>query len=271
MDLKKIAIQLFKADKARKTLNKEQLIELSACFNLISHNRTNNNFKYVPFDLDQLESVLLDSCDITINADLLYAFYNIGKENEYRRILEKDLLIVVNTEQVKKDIKSYNCFDLIDLSEMYSNYDFQYIHEFLEHVLNFDLVHGIDAANIPQWILDIPVTNEDLTRVNQYLINYVYIKSNDVLYTLSKQTRDHKNVYFFKKYTKTYRDSARLDSVQCGLISKETGANCVKRCKDLNKQLSEIIIAFEREQDRQKAIAQQAHEERENKTVKSIS
>jgi hypothetical protein len=267
MDLKKIAIQLFKADKARKSLNKNQLIELSTCFNLISHNRISDNFKYVPFDLDQLESVLLDSCDVTVNADLLYTFYKLGEHNEYHRISEKDLLIVVNIEQVKKDIKSYNCLDLIDLSKMYSNYDFQYIHEFFEHVLNFDLVHGIDAANIPQWILDIPVSDEDLTRVNQYLVNYVYIKGNDVLYTLSKQTRDYKNVYFFKKYTKIYRDSACLDSVQGGLISKETGANYVKRCKDLNKQLLEVISAYEIEQDRQKVIAQQARNERESKTA----
>ena len=262
MDLKKIAIQLFKADKARKALNKKQLIELSACFDMIRNNKV--NVKYVPFDLDQLEGVFLDTCDITVNANLLYLFVQLGKENEYHRIHENDLLIAVNVEQVKKDIKSSDCFDLIDLYKYYSNYDFQYFKEFFEDVLSFDLRHCIDAANIPSWILDIPVTNDDLVKINGYLENYVYLKSDDVLYTLSKQIRDHKNLFFFRKYTKTYNDYACLDSVKGGLISKDCGADCIKRCKDLNKQILEIIPAYENEQDRQKAIAEQTRKANEN-------
>ena len=262
MDLKKIAIQLFKADKARKMLNKNQLIDLSICFDIISNNVLTR--KYVPFDLDRLEGVLLDACDITVNADLLYLFVQLGKENEYHRICENDLLIAINVKQVKKDIKSRDCLDLIDLSKYYSNYDFQYFKEFFEDVLSFDLRHGIDAANIPQWILDIPVTNDDFTKVNRYLENYVYLKSDDVLYTLSKQIRDHKNLYFFRKYTKTYKDYACLDSVKAGLISKDCGANCIKRCKDLNKQILEIIPAYENEQEKQKQSAERTREANEN-------
>ena len=152
---------------------------------------------------------------------------------------------------------------MIDLSK-YSNYDFQYFKEFFEDVLSFDLRHGINAANIPGWILDIPVTNDDFTKVNRYLENYVYLKSDDVLYTLSKQIRDHKNIFFFRKYTKTYNDYACLDSVKNGLISKDCGADFIKRCKDLNKQLLEIIPAYENEQDRQKAIAEQTRKANEN-------
>lgn len=262
MDLKKIAIQLFKADKARKALNKNQLIELSACFDMIGHDKV--NIKYVSFDLDQLESVLLDTCDITVNADLFFLFVRLGEENSYHRIHENDLLIAVDVEQVKKDIKSRDCLDLIDLSKNYSNYGFQYFKEFFEDVLSFDLRHGLNATNIPDWILDIPVTNEDLIKVNEYLENYVYLKSDDALYTLSKQIRDHKNIYSFRKYTKTYKDYTYLDSVKGGLISKDCGANCIKRCKDLNKQILEIIPAYEIEQEKQKQIAEQTRKANEN-------
>lgn len=263
MDLKKIAIQLFKADKARKALNKNQLIELSTCFDIITNNILTQ--KYVSFDLYQLEGIFLDTCDITVNADLLHLFVNLGKQMQIYHSNENDLLIAVNVASIKKDIKSRDCFDLIDLSKYYSNYDFQYFKEFFEDVLNFDLVHGIDAANIPQWILDIPVTNEDLTKVNnRYLENYMYLKSDDVLYTLSKQIRDHKNIYFFRKYAKTYKDYVCLDSVKGGLISKDCGADFIKRCKDLNKQILEIIPAYENEQERQKQIAEQTRKANEN-------
>lgn len=266
MDLKKIAIQLFKTDKARKVLNKNQLIELSTCLNVISHNRL--NFKYVSFDLDQLESVLLDACDITANADLLNLFVNLGKQMQIYHSNENDLLIAVNVASVKKDIKSYDCFSLIDMSRNYSNYEWQFFQGFFSDVLKFDFRHGIDAANIPRWILDIPVTNDEIKSVDQTLVNFTYLKSDDALYFLEKETLDHKLVYRFKKYTKNHGEFyVTLNSVQGGLISRHCGTNCVKRCKDLNKQLSEIIIAFEREQDRQKAIAEQARKERESKTA----
>lgn len=266
MDLKKIAIQLFKADKARKMLNKNQLIDLSICFDVISNNVLTQ--KYVPFDLDQLESVFLDTCDITVNADLLHLFVNLGKQMQIYHSNENDLLIAVNVASVKKDISLYSCFRLIDLSKNYSNYGFQYFQSFFSDVLKFDLRHGIDAANIPQWILDIPVTEDDLKTVNQTLVNFVYLKFDEALYTLEKSTADHKNVYYFKKYTKDHGEFyVTLNSTQRGLISRHCGTNSVKRCKDLTKQMEEIIVAFECEQDRQKAIAEQARKEHESKTA----
>ena len=242
MDLKKIAIQLFKADKARKALNKNQLIELTACIDKI-HN-FKSNAVYVKYDLTEIEAVLLNNYENLSNDELLTFFVNLGQRQYIYTCNAQNLLIKI---YLNRQPNNYACFELLELNKSYTNCNLLGIDDLYKSLIKFDFFNGIEVANIPQWILDIPVTADDSDYFNNVLANYCYIKNNDALYSLNKEKRGGKTVYIYSKYDKNHCETSDVfNSCTGGLKSTMLHNLIFKRCATVQDTLKNLIETYDR-------------------------
>lgn len=266
MSTNKIAVQIVKLCRAFSSLTADQKFDLCRVCDVIHHGM-DQDVEYISGgNLEELESMLLQTCDgVILNADVLTFFVQLGaRAHLYNLSNIEDLIIKLNKKALLKgDFKSYDNYSFIETRKSPLYYTAVFNYEFIQNLEVFDQLYGIDAAMIPQWIKDIPVTDQELEACQKAKECYTLKKDNGKIYVLRKGQRDHKTEYVLKVFRGNM--SARyvaIDSTKAGLYAKELGGT-VQRVRDLSKQLDLLVFAYETENERQKAAALKARKDAE--------
>lgn len=251
----KITVQLFKLCQAFKTLTKDQKFDVVKTIDTLETGCA--GCEYIQADnLEQIESAILEHCEIFLNVDVLKFFVELGKRlGTYHVFSQSDLILKLDkTNLSNKDVTDWSNYRFIEFNHQpfYTCCSISYCWEFIQHVQAYEFIHGLESANIPQWILDIPVTEQELKDYETASNTYAVKKHAGRMYILRKSERDHKTEYTLKVYNKSLKPAyITIQSKQKGLQAECLGAGYVQRVLDLDRQLNLVVFAYETEKERQ--------------------
>lgn len=261
MEVNKITVQLFKLCQAFDKLTKDQKYDVVRVFDTIKYGAQDHEY-IKAHNFEQIEGAILENAEVFLNEDVLRFFVKLGERLAYYHYDANDVLLKLNKKHLldSNDILSGSGFNLINTTKcpIYCTYRMQYAYEFVQAVQVYDYVHGLETANIPQWILDIPVTNEELAAYKETANSYAVSFNKGNIYILRKGERDHRIEYHFKVYNNSLKAAyMTIQSKQKGLQAEGLGAGYVQRVKDLNRQLELIRFAYECECERYRKLREQ--------------
>lgn len=255
--INKIAAQFVKLCAAYSVLTAEQKIEITRLHDVFHHG-ANPDVEYISgSNLEELEGVLLQTCDgVILNADVLSFFVTLGmRAHMYNSDLKGLLIKVKKDELLKGNFNSYSNFSILDTEKAPVYYCSFLNYEIVQAMEVFDQLYGIDAANIPDWIKDIPVTDQELNACQKAKECYTLKKDNGKIYVLRKGARNNKTEYILKVYHGNMCPRyVSIESTKAGLYAQELGG-AVQRVRDLDRQLNLIVFAYESENKKQRDAA----------------
>ncbi len=272
MELNKITVQLIKLCDCYKHLTLDQKIDLVKTIDTINNGSFNS--VYVPADdLEQIESVILSTCETVLNADILNFFLELGyraHQQGYYDHYSNKLLKIHKNELLKGDFTSWKNYSIIDYGRapMDAIYCAVYSYNFVQNIQIYDHMFGLEKAGIPRWILDIPVTKAELQNYDNTCKLYEMKKEKGKVYILRKFEQEHKTYYSFCAYKNSlHGDYIKLASKREGLVSLDIYnklGGAIKRVKNLSEQLDLIAAAYEKEKREQEQAAERSRIRQEN-------